>query len=96
MQINAANGLQAAIAEIEFVLAEEGLVPAPQRAAVDSLPTDLAEREVHDLQERYFIPFDSSRTLSPRRGAELCNWHGQPRRRPACSIISDNVLEIMR
>ena len=46
------------------MLAEEGLVPAPQRAAIDPLLADLAGRDIYDLQERYFALFDRSRSLS--------------------------------
>ena len=56
--------LQAATGEIAAVLAEEGLVPAPQRAAIDNLLAELAERDIYELQERYFVLFDRSRTLS--------------------------------
>ncbi len=58
------EGLQAATAEIASVLAEEGLVPAPRRAAIDGLLIELADRDIYDLQERYFALFDRSRTLS--------------------------------
>src|ERR1019366_7712588 len=58
------EALQAATGEIAAVLAEEGLVPAPQRAAIDDLLAELAGRDIYDLQERYFALFDRSRTLS--------------------------------
>ena len=58
------EALQAATGEIAAVLAEEGLVPAPQRAAIDGLLAELADRDIYDLQERYFALFDRSRTLS--------------------------------
>ena len=46
------------------MLAEEGLVPAPQRAAIDGLLAELADHDIYDLQERYLALFDRSRTLS--------------------------------
>ncbi len=58
------EALQAATSEIAAVLAEEGLVPAPRRAAIGDLLTELAGRDIYDLQERYFALFDRSRTLS--------------------------------
>jgi nitrate reductase delta subunit len=58
------EALQAATGEIAAVLAEEGLLPAPQRAAIDGLLAELAGRDIYDLQERYFALFDRSRTLS--------------------------------
>ena len=56
--------LQAATGEIAAVLAEEGLVPAPQRIAIAHLLAELSDRDIYDLQERYFTLFDRSRTLS--------------------------------
>jgi nitrate reductase delta subunit len=58
------EALQAATGEIAAVLAEEGLVPAPRRAAIDELLAELAGRDIYELQERYFALFDRSRTLS--------------------------------
>ena len=58
------EALQAATGEIAAVLAEEGLVPAPHRAAIDGLLLELAGRDIYELQERYFALFDRSRTLS--------------------------------
>lgn len=58
------EALQSATGEIAAVLAEEDLVPAPQRAAIDGLLAELAGRDIYDLQERYFSLFDRSRTLS--------------------------------
>ena len=58
------EALQAATSEIAAVLAEEGLVLAPRRAAIDDLLAELAGRDIYDLQERYFALFDRSRTLS--------------------------------
>ena len=56
--------MQAATGEIAAVLAEEGLVPAPLRAAIGALLAELAGRDIYELQERYFALFDRSRTLS--------------------------------
>jgi nitrate reductase delta subunit len=58
------EALQAATGEIAAVLAEEGLVPAPHRAAIDGLLAELAGCDIYELQERYFALFDRSRTLS--------------------------------
>jgi nitrate reductase delta subunit len=56
--------LQAGTDEIAAVLADEDLVPGPQRAAIDGLLAELAQCDIYDLQERYFALFDRSRTLS--------------------------------
>jgi nitrate reductase delta subunit len=58
------DALQAATGEIASALAGEGLVPASHRAAIDILLAELADRDIYDLQERYFVLFDRSRTLS--------------------------------
>lgn len=58
------EALQAATGEIAAVLAEEGLVSAPRRAAIGTLLAELAGRDIYELQERYFALFDRSRTLS--------------------------------
>lgn len=56
--------LQDATGEIASVLAEEDLVPAPQRTAIDDLLAELAKCDIYELQERYVTLFDRSRTLS--------------------------------
>lgn len=58
------EALQAATGEIAVVLAEEGLVSAQGRAALDDLLSELADHDIYELQERYFTLFDRSRTLS--------------------------------
>ncbi len=58
------EALQTAADEIAAVLAEEALVATPQRVVIDALLTDLRDRDIYDLQERYFALFDRSRTLS--------------------------------
>jgi nitrate reductase molybdenum cofactor assembly chaperone NarJ/NarW len=58
------EALQAATGEIAAASAEEGLVPAPHRAAIDGLLAELSGRDIYELQERYFALFDRSRTLS--------------------------------
>jgi nitrate reductase delta subunit len=58
------EALQAASAEIAAVLDGEGLVPRSHRAAIDILLAELAQRDIYDLQERYFSLFDRSRSLS--------------------------------
>ncbi len=58
------EALQAATGEIAAVMAEEGLVTAQARAAIDVLLAEIAGRDIYELQERYFALFDRSRTLS--------------------------------
>jgi nitrate reductase molybdenum cofactor assembly chaperone NarJ/NarW len=58
------EALQAATGEIASALAEEGLVPPSQLAAIEALLAELAGGDIYDQQERYFTLFDRSRTLS--------------------------------
>ena len=58
------EALQAATDEIAALLAEEGIVRAPQREAIGELLADLAATDIYELQECYFALFDRSRTLS--------------------------------
>ncbi len=56
--------LQAATGEIAALLAEENIVPAAHRAAINPLLLELATTDIYELQERYFALFDRSRSLS--------------------------------
>lgn len=56
--------LQQAAEEIRGAIATEALVPARERAALDQLIDELASRDLYDLQERYTLLFDRSRSLS--------------------------------
>ena len=79
------EALQAATGEIAVSLAEEGLVPAPQRAAIDDLLAELAGRDIYDLQERYF-----SRTLSLHLFEHV---HGESRDRGQAMV---DLIELYR
>lgn len=58
------EALQAATGEIAAVLAQEAIVPAPQRADIGALLDWIATTDIYALQERYFALFDRSRSLS--------------------------------
>lgn len=58
------EALQAATTEIATIFREEGLIAPPQLASLDRLLAELAQRDIYDLQERYFGLFDRSRSLS--------------------------------
>ncbi len=58
--------LIAAARDLGAVLDTEALVPAEQRHALDSLLHEVASGEVYDLQERYGLLFDRSKTLALR------------------------------
>lgn len=55
--------LQAAIPAVRAVLGE-GLLPAPALAALEPLLAALEGEDLYDLQERYVLLFDRSRSLS--------------------------------
>jgi nitrate reductase molybdenum cofactor assembly chaperone NarJ/NarW len=56
--------LIAAAGEFSAILDAENLIPRQQRAALDMLIDEIAQGEVYDLQERYGLLFDRSRSLS--------------------------------
>lgn len=56
--------LVAAAAEIRDVLDREAVVPRAARAALHRLIDDLAAGDLYDLQERYGLLFDRTRSLS--------------------------------
>jgi len=56
--------LQAATSEIAAVLADEAILSAKERMAIGALLAELATTDIYELQERYFVLFDRSRTLS--------------------------------
>jgi nitrate reductase delta subunit len=84
------EALQAASGEIAAVLDDEGLVPRPHRAAIDALLVELAQRDIYDLQERYFGLFDRSRALSLHLFEHV---HGESRDRGQAMA---NLIELYR
>ena len=56
--------LVAAMPEIRAVLAGEGLVPRSSLKALEPLLSSFETAELYDLQERYVLLFDRSRSLS--------------------------------
>jgi nitrate reductase delta subunit len=56
--------LQHAIPAIRAVLEAEELLPFDRRLVLEPLLTDLEKGDIYDLQERYVLLFDRSRTLS--------------------------------
>ena len=56
--------LQQATADLRAVVATEALVPASIRRQLDVLLTEIAEGDIYDLQERYVLLFDRTRSLS--------------------------------
>ena len=56
--------LQDAAPEIGVVLAEDALIPAAAWRQLSKLTTELATGDLYDLQERYVLLFDRTRSLS--------------------------------
>jgi nitrate reductase molybdenum cofactor assembly chaperone NarJ/NarW len=56
--------LQAATGEISEVLDADSLIPARVRNQLHALLTELATRDLYELQERYVLLFDRTRSLS--------------------------------
>lgn len=56
--------LQHATAELRDVIEAEALVPAAVRRQLDVLLDDIAGGDIYDLQERYVLLFDRTRSLS--------------------------------
>lgn len=56
--------LIAAAPEFSAILDAENLIPGRQRVALNALIDEVAHGEVYDLQERYGLLFDRSRSLS--------------------------------
>lgn len=82
--------LQAAISEIRQTLAQEGLVNRDHLAALDPLLTSLDTGDLYDLQERYVLLFDRSRTLSLNLFEHI---HGESRDRGGAMV---DLLETYR
>lgn len=56
--------LQQAAGEFERILADEGLLPEPDRRALSRLICQIADQDLYELQERYVQLFDRTRSLS--------------------------------
>lgn len=81
------TGLQAAIPHIRAALADEALIPV---AALVPLLDDLEGGDLCDLQERYVLLFDRSRTLSLNLFEHI---HGESRDRGGAMV---DLLETYR
>ena len=70
--------LVAALGEIDDVLDREAIVPAAERAALHRLIGEIAAGDLFDLQERYGLLFDRTRSLSLHLFEHV---HGESRER---------------
>jgi len=56
--------LRQAVGEMRAAIEADGLVPAAVRRQLDGLLNDIASGDLYDLQERYVLLFDRTRSLS--------------------------------
>lgn len=82
--------LQAAMPAIRAALTEAAIVPPAQRAALEPLLLELEAGDLYDLQERYVLLFDRSRTLSLNLFEHI---HGESRDRGGAMV---DLLETYR
>ena len=84
------RGLIEAAPEFPAILDAERVVPAACRGPLDLLIEEIAVGEVYDLQERYVLLFDRSRTLSLNLFEHI---HGESRDRGGAMV---DLLETYR
>ena len=82
--------LQGAITEISAALDAEALLSASVRRQLDLLLSDLAIGDLYDLQERYVLLFDRTRSLSLHLFEHV---HGESRDRGQAMIDLKNMYE---
>jgi nitrate reductase molybdenum cofactor assembly chaperone NarJ/NarW len=75
--------LQEAVPAIRHVLASEGVIPLGQAVALEPLLDSLAGDDLYDLEERYVLLFDRSRTLSLNLFEHI---HGESRDRGGAMV----------
>jgi nitrate reductase delta subunit len=82
--------LQQAAAEIGAVIEATPAIPARIRAQLDTLLEDLATGDLYDLQERYVLLFDRTRSLSLHLFEHV---HGESRDRGQAMVDLKNLYE---
>jgi nitrate reductase delta subunit len=79
---------QEAVAEMQDAIGREGLLTGPLRRALDPLFEELAHKELYDLQERYVLLFDRTRSLSLHLFEHV---HGESRDRGQAMVDLQNM-----
>ncbi|ACA19974.1 nitrate reductase molybdenum cofactor assembly chaperone [Methylobacterium sp. 4-46] len=82
--------LARAVPEIRDVLHDEGVLARPRRDALEPLLRDLAAGDLYDLQERYGMLFDRTRSLSLHLFEHV---HGESRDRGQAMVDLRGVYE---
>lgn len=84
------SALQDAIPAIEAVLRDEGLLGPKRMQMLAPILAELRDRDLYDLQERYVLLFDRSRTLSLNLFEHI---HGESRDRGGAMV---DLLDMYR
>lgn len=82
--------LQTAVPELVAVFDGEALVPSSIRRQLDVLLNEIASRDLYDLQERYVLLFDRTRSLSLHLFEHV---HGESRDRGQAMIDLKSMYE---
>ncbi len=82
--------LQAAAPEFSGVLEQEALLPEPARQALMPLIEQIAEDDLYELQERYVLLFDRTRSLSLHLFEHI---HGESRDRGQAMVDLAELYE---
>ncbi len=82
--------LQAAASEFATVLERERLLPEPARQALAPLIEQIAEGDLYDMQERYVLLFDRTRSLSLHLFEHI---HGESRDRGQAMVDLAELYE---
>jgi nitrate reductase delta subunit len=82
--------LQAAAPAFAAILDREGLVPEPARKALTLMIAQIAEADLYDMQERYVLLFDRTRSLSLHLFEHI---HGESRDRGQAMVDLAELYE---
>lgn len=82
--------LQAAARDFSAVLDSEALMPAPARQALAPLIAEIAEGDLYELQERFVLLFDRTRSLSLHLFEHI---HGESRDRGQAMVDLAELYE---
>ncbi len=82
--------LQEAADELRAALNEEALIPLALRAGLDALIDELTNSDLYDVQERYVLLFDRTRSLSLQLFEHV---HGESRDRGQAMVDLKSVYE---
>jgi nitrate reductase delta subunit len=80
--------LQAAIGEMQDAIGKEGILTGQARRALNPLFEEIARGDIYDLQERYVLLFDRTRSLSLHLFEHV---HGESRDRGQAMIDLQNL-----